>query len=72
MPSFNLLINLEYLNLLLKDIATEKNIKEKELADIELLLDNFEKYTSGNIDVVDLEEKVEYFINDNINKIDIL
>ena len=35
---FNLLINLEYLNLLLKDIATEKNIKEKELADIELSL----------------------------------
>ena len=51
--------NLEYLNLLLKDIATEKNIKEKKLADIELLLDNFEKYTSGNIDVVDLKEKVE-------------
>ena len=69
---FNLLINLEYLNLLLKDIATEKNIKEKELADIELLLDNFEKYTSGNIDVVDLKEKVEYFINDNINKSEIL
>ena len=68
---FNLLINLEYLNLLLKDIATEKNIKEKELADIELLLDNFEKYTSGNIDVVDLKEKVEYFINDNINKSEI-
>ena len=68
---FNLLINLEYLNLLLKDIATEKNIKEKELADIELLLDNFEKYTSGNIDVVDLEEKVEYFIDDNINKSEI-
>lgn len=63
---FNLLINLEYLNLLLKDIATEKNIKEKELADIELLLDNFEKYTSGNIDVVDLKEKVEYF---NVNSI---
>ena len=68
---FNLLINLEYLNLLLKDIATEKNIKEKELADIELLLDNFEKYISGNIDVVDLKEKVEYFINDNINKSEI-
>ena len=62
------MINLEYFNLLLKDIALEKSLKEKELCDIEQLLDGLEKYAAGNIEVDDLEEKVQLFIDDNINK----
>lgn len=69
---FNLLINLEYFNLLLKDIALEKSLREKELCDIEQLLDELEKYAAGNIEVDDLEEKVQLFIDDNINKSEVL